>query len=260
MSVSGSGDVLFHSHWLVNEAYRIKDRSDARGSTFKDPIATDAAPFVIWRQCYCDSGNPQCNPIIYPGGSGTTTCGTSCAFDAKTRYCPGGLFSYGDQRGFPAGFYEYHNDKNDGSKPYTVVSDGLVLVKTNDGAIMAFSSGDPAVGASRAPASAPSALPGRPLPIPNRDALSYLGEAVMLEGTIVNAVNNRPKALYLTLRDARGTDLLLRVYERDLAKFTYDPMALLGTTARVVGRIGLFEPEMKAPHLVITDPGQIETP
>jgi hypothetical protein len=79
-----------------------------------------------------------------------------------------------------------------------------------------------------------------------------------LEGTITSAVDHRPKALYLTLRDASGDDVLFRVFEKDLARFTYDPLALAGRTVRIVGRIGLFEPEMKKPHIVVTDPGQLE--
>ncbi len=116
------------------------DRSARRGDKMSNPITTSNGLYVIWRQCYCPVGT-ACNPVIYPGGEGTTSCNSNCPFNDLTRACPDGLYSYGDQRGYPAGFYQYHNDiQRTASLPFTIASGNMIIVKADDGGLMAFSS------------------------------------------------------------------------------------------------------------------------
>jgi hypothetical protein len=267
MAVTMSGDIIFHSHWLINAAKRITDRTDTKGATFTSPIVTSNAPYVIWRQVYCPPTNQNCNPIIYPGGSGFTYGTSNCPFNATTRYCSAGLSAYGDQRGYPAGFYEYHNDINSGSDPFTIVSDGLVLVKTNDGAIMALENGSPtamSIGQrlaalfKREERSVLGEQRVTPDPIPYTEAGKYVNQKITVEGTIESAVNNLPKAIYLGFREPHDGALLIRVFNKDISKFDYDLMNLKGKRVRISGFVTMYWPDLIDPEIIVTDPNQIE--
>lgn len=269
MNLTMSGDTIFHSHWLINAAKRITDRSSGKGSTYTNPIETVDAPNLIWRQVYCSPTNSQCNPQIFPGGNGFSYGPSNCPFNATTRYCSAGLYSYGDQRSYPPGFYQYHNDNNSGSNPYTVVSNGMVLVKTNDGAIIALENGNPIASefevTDMAMANSNNAVMGvsdhiideTPI-ISYKEAMKYLGNKVTVEGIIVSAVSRRPKAIYLGFTNPHDGALLIRVFEKDLQTFEYDPMTLLGKKVRITGFVQLYWPEGKDPEIVVSDPSQIE--
>jgi outer membrane protein assembly factor BamB len=141
-TLSGSGKSFYYGHWQANMAERVIDRSHNVGDTVENPIKTENMPYIVWSTCDCD-GN--CNPNLYPGGTGYSACHSHCDSNRETHYCSQ-LFVYGDQRGYPAGFYEYLNDRYERSGecfdyPFTIVSDGLVLVKLVDGGIMAFEHG-----------------------------------------------------------------------------------------------------------------------
>lgn len=264
MNLTMAQDMVFHSHWLINAGVKITNRSASYGSTFKNPIQTSNVPHVIWRQVYCPAGNSQCNPIMYPGGSGNTYGPSNCPFNATTRYCSAGLYSYGDQRSYPPGFYEYHNDSNGGSSGYTVISAGQVLVKTYDGGLMVFENGNPGastvqslkvagVSTSNGGSSEPEVID-----IDYTQAKSYLGKRVRITGTIVTVENHRPKAVYLSFTPNYKDSLWLRIFEKDIEKLGLDPMTLKGKYIIVTGAISLYWPDNKYPELIIEDPTQLQ--
>ena len=264
-TLSMIGDTLFHGHWLVNEGRRITERGLKVGDKFTNPIKTSDGLYVIWRQCQCPAGQ-NCNPVVYPGGSGTTSCGVSCPFNEQTRYCPAGLFSYGDQRGYPPGFYQYHNDiQHDSSLPFTIASGNMVIVKTDDGGLMAFQSDN-----SRSH-EAESVLISNPIPLPENltfelptikaaDAMQYVGQIVKVCGTINSVVNHLPKAIYMSFTAVHDGEMMVRVFRKDLSEFSYDPMTLLGKSICVSGLMRLYYPELNSPEIIVDDPRAIVMP
>lgn len=267
MALSMSDNTIFHSHWLINAAEQITDRSASKGNSFTNPISTSHAPFVIWRQVYCPPSSSSCNPQIFPGGTGTSYGPSNCPFNATTRYCSAGLYAYGDQRSYPPGFYEYHNDNNSGSNPFTVVSDGVVLIKTVDGALIALVNGNPTadagVSTQVAEAQQSSSVLGEhttsePPIINYTEAEKYFGQKVIAEGRIASVVDHRPKAMYLGFKNPHDGALLIRVFEKDLSKFSYDLNSLKGKKVQVSGFVRYYWPEGKDPEIVVTDPAQIK--
>lgn len=264
MTLTMVGDLLFHGHWLINAARTISDRSPARGETFTNPIQTTQGHYLIWRQCHCPAGD-DCNPVIYPGGSGTTPCGMNCPFNASTRACSGGLFSYGDQRGYPPGFYQYHNDADVAlSLPFTIASGNKLIVKTFDGGLMAFTAGRMQGSAPAEPvlASQPVtplvAQPVSLLPTINpAQADAYLSNVVRVCGTIRSIEDYRPKALYMSFTQVHDGELLVRVFEKDIGRFGYDLYDLLEQDVCVTGFVRLYYPEFNAPEIIVEDPRQI---
>ncbi len=257
-TLSMVGDVLFRGHWLVDAGRRIGDRSAKLGDKFTNPIKTSDGLYIIWRQCQCPAGQ-NCNPVLYPGGSGTTSCGVVCPFNADTRYCPAGLYSYGDTRGYPAGFYQYHNDiQHTYSLPFTIASGNMVIVKTDDGGLMAFSNDG-----SRSQEVKP-VLVSNPMPPPesltwelptiaSEDAMQYVGQIVKVCGTINSVVDHLPKAVYMSFTTVHDGQMMVRVFRKDLSKFSYDPMTLLDKNICVSGLMRLYYPEMNAPEIIVED-------
>lgn len=261
MSLTMVGDVLFHSHWLINAGRRIEDRSPVFGAAFDQPVPTSDGLYVIWRQCNCPAGD-SCNPIVYPGGSGTTTCGVSCPFNARTRYCPAGLYSYGDQRGYPPGFYQYHNDlPHESTIPFTISSGDGLIVKTRDGGLMAFTSGARSqVPQTQVIAYRQSHSTTHPLTIPAisyPEAMDYVGQVAKVCGTINSVVDHLPKALYMSFSRVHDGQMLVRIFQKDLPRFTYDPKSLLGQSVCITGLMRLYYPELNAPEIIVEDPRQI---
>ncbi|HLE49140.1 MAG TPA: PQQ-binding-like beta-propeller repeat protein [Patescibacteria group bacterium] len=100
--VSGSSDMVFHSHWLaVLEGLKITDRSDSRGATFTNPINGSYTPFVSAEQC----GN----------------CNTT------THWCTN-LCAEGGNRSYPDGFYA--DGRGWTINPYVLVSGKYIIVKS----------------------------------------------------------------------------------------------------------------------------------
>jgi hypothetical protein len=265
MYLTMGGNVLFNGHWLVNSAEVIdpNNRGSNVGATYTNPIPVKDAPFVIWRQCYCPSSNPSCNPVTYPGHTPgqTSTCPINCAFSAS-RYCPGGLGSYGDTRGYSqAGFFEYHMSENRGSTPFTIPTKNLVLVKTLDGAIMAFGTGNPTADAGNVQANA-AQVAGVVAPpkgvIDHSEAGKYVSSVVTARGKVASVVNHLPKAVYIGFKNPHDGDLLIRVFQKDLSKFTYDLSTLNGKTIEVTGLVTLYWPDNIDPEIIVTDPAQIK--
>jgi hypothetical protein len=271
MQVTMAGDTVFHNHWMLSEARTITDRSASRGSSFTNPIQSAAAPYVIWRQA----------------------SGHGCTFNASTRYCTS-LYSYGDTRSYNVpGFYEYFDAQQGGSRPYSIVSAGQVIVKTGDGGLMVFESGNPTASAatdsqlvdatstfdgldgqlasvdaleSRPSDSAqvPGLVSNAPTGADQVEALisyeqapAYFNRTVSVEGVLASAVDHRPKAVYLGFTDPHDGALLVRIFERDLANFTYDPLTLAGKRIRVTGKVTYYWPDGVDPEIIVTDPSQI---
>lgn len=104
--LSGSGDMLFHSHWYaVLSGVRITDRSDNLGATFGNPIRTSDTPFVI-----------------------TQHTGCSCSPGGDTHYCSGGLCTENGARRYPPGFFVGTSGWH--LNPYVIVSNNHVIVKS----------------------------------------------------------------------------------------------------------------------------------
>ncbi|MCS7055830.1 MAG: PQQ-binding-like beta-propeller repeat protein, partial [Thermoflexales bacterium] len=121
-NVSMAGDYLFGAHWEAGFALRILDRSDARGS-FGNKITSQRLSTVVTSQ----------------DNTG------SCAFNASTHYCAGGLEG---GRGYDFGFYIYYNqgpvyDQYWSEYATWVVSNDNLYFRSVDGAIVALTSGNP---------------------------------------------------------------------------------------------------------------------
>jgi len=117
-----AGDHLFGGHWMFGLAHRVVDRSAARGASAGAPITVANLPHIVTSQ-------------------------NTCGFNAN-HYCAGGLTQDGDARSLPAGFYIYQNQGAVYDRYWTeyaawVVSAGLVLFTSCDGAVVALESGNP---------------------------------------------------------------------------------------------------------------------
>ncbi|NLE45690.1 MAG: PQQ-binding-like beta-propeller repeat protein [Chloroflexi bacterium] len=121
-TITGAGDFIFHGHWLVMTSSYLGDR--AGGGTYVDGIG-EVGPYVIWAQA---------------GDRG-------CSFNALTRWCRD-LYTEIDTRNFGSGHYVLYGQPERwltsddpyafNYTPYVVVSDGMLFVKSIDGAILAL--------------------------------------------------------------------------------------------------------------------------
>jgi PKD repeat protein/outer membrane protein assembly factor BamB len=116
-TVTAAGSFVFHSQWLVMCSSDLGDRSG--GDSYSNAIG-GIGPYVIWAQAG----------------------GTECSFNADTRWC-NSLYTENDTRAFGAGFYILFDEPTRySSDPYAwnyapsvVVSDGMIIIKSVDGAI-----------------------------------------------------------------------------------------------------------------------------
>lgn len=270
MYLTMSGNVLFHNHWLAAQTMIIQNRSTAvsngsyLGDSFRHPITTTSGPNTIWRQVYCPPSNTQCNPALYPGGSGNNPGASNCEYDVNTRYCSAGLFSYGDSRSYNPGFYLYFNDMATGSKPFSIVSDGLVLIKGIDGAVMAYESGSIATDISDQLASidAGNVLGAQTVSqtpkIEWSEAKNHINENVVVKGRIKVVEDHMPKAYYIGFTDNPKEDFLVRVFSQDIEKFGFDIKTLQGKDVEITGFVTTYWPENKIAEVILSDPSQIK--
>lgn len=240
MYLTASSDMLFHNHWLITAGWRITDRNTARGDTLANPIQATALPYVIWRQA-----------------------ANACAFNASSRYCSSGLYSHGDTRAYTSGFYEYYADSPQGhSSPFAVVSNGMVLVKTIDGGLIALKNGNPQAQLpdSRTFALSRNAVLGTRseyTTVPLSSIAAFIGKPVRITGTVLTAINHRPKGMYLSLGDNRGNTVQIRIFEKNLEDFPLDPFALSGKTVTILGTPTLYWPEGKIPEIIVSRSSQL---
>jgi len=178
--VSMAGDHLFGLHWLIGYALRITDRSSGRG-TYGRMIETENLPWVI-----CSQGQ----------------CGL-CQF-SSTHYCADGLAEDPTcGRTYAGGFYVCYNqgtihDEYWGEYGVWVVSDDMVLCRTNDGAVACLRSGNPETGMAKVTTTRtrngaqPAVLPhtARYVRISPENARVYAGKTVEVEGRIAYVFNN----------------------------------------------------------------------
>jgi uncharacterized repeat protein (TIGR01451 family) len=121
-TITAAGDFVFHGHWLVMASSDLGDRSG--GGSYNDALG-EIGPYVIWAQA--DN--------------------QGCSFNAATRWCSS-LYTEIDTRNFGAGYYILYGDPerwvtNEDAcafnyGPFVVASDGLLIVKSIDGAIFAL--------------------------------------------------------------------------------------------------------------------------
>lgn len=230
----------FINHWLVDAPWTITNRATTLGNAFTNPVQATAAPYVIWREAQTPT----------------------CTFNAATRYCTS-LLSYGDTRTYGPGFYEYFGAANgEGSAPYTIVSNGLVLVKAIDGGLIALQNGNPTgqvaaheqFSQAKMPDPTPAVKAGI---VPYQDAGNHIGETITVDGIIRADVNHLPKAVYLGFTDPHDGALLVRIFNADVGKFPYDLTALQGKHVQITGLVTLYPPAGRDPEIIVSDPGQI---
>lgn len=245
MQMTMAGNTLFYNHWLVAAAQTITNRASTLGDSPSNSIKTSINPFIIWRE----------GPASY----------APCTYDAATRYCTPNLLSYADTREYPAGFYEYYNSQKSGSLAYAIVSNNLVLVKTGDGGIIALQNGNPLSMSSQTQILAgvnQSRMLGTDISktINYTDANKYLNQTVTVEGVVGDAVNRLPKAIYLPFEKFHDGKFQIRIFNKDIHKFSYDPMGLKGKHIEVTGKITLYPsvPGPEAPEIIVSDPSQIK--
>jgi len=260
--ITGGGNTIFHNHWLTADVKRITDRSNSLGGTYTNPIKTTPMPNTIWRQVYCPPTNTSCNPQIFPGGSGFSWGPSSCQFDANTHYCKDGLYGYGDQRAYSPGFYLYHNSHNPttNTHPFSIMSDGLVIVKSNDGALLAYESGNPLAQLTELTTNVLGATSfgNTPPPVITWDqAKNYINQNVTVKGKVVKIENRLPKAIYIGLSFNPHQEFLVRVFSENVSKFSYDLNSLENKEIQITGLVTLYWPEGKIPEIIVTEPSQI---
>ena len=229
-----AGDFVLGAHWEGTYPVRITDRSASRGS-FTNRIATQYLPHIIEsaRNCPFSTGH----------------------------YCADTLSQEG--RVYPSGFYIYYNvpqvyDAYWTSYAAWVVSDGLVLYRSCDGAIVALEQGNPQSPATVASASGEqtraveaqdilnaSALKRPPTgaaTIPYTDARSHIGETKTVQGELRYIFNNG-KAVYLGFKNPHQGELVIRILAPVWSSFPASPETLykLGQTIRVTGKIEWYQ-------------------
>ncbi|HIE37980.1 MAG TPA: hypothetical protein EYP77_02740 [Anaerolineae bacterium] len=135
--LSMARDVLFHSHWIALQPYRIIDRSASRGGTYNNPIRTEPQYFIVNRA----SDEPAWS---------------NCHFN-PSHFCDEPIDTYGDRRVFDQGFWVFFNDADppyqactgyncvapysDGYKArYAIVNNGTIYYELNGGTIFAVRS------------------------------------------------------------------------------------------------------------------------
>ncbi len=252
--VSMAGDYLFYAHWEAGAAYRIVDRSSARGS-YSNPIATEFAPAIA-----------------------TSQDDPSCPF-SPSHYCSDGLTN---TRDYPPGFYIYYGqgavyDQYWSEYAAWVVSNGTVYFLSTDGALVALEAGNPAAfalpGDGPVHTSVQSDAPKRVLPtarraaetpavpanvpvIPYTTARQHAGEYQTVVGTIRYAFNNG-KAVCLGFRNPHRGAFKVRILREDWRAFPAPPEALyaVGQRVQVTGRITWYQGD---PVIYVTRPEQIQ--
>ncbi|MDW8480118.1 MAG: hypothetical protein RML12_10450 [Xanthomonadales bacterium] len=168
-NVSMAGDHLFGGHWMAGYAQRVLDRSPAYGS-YQNPLPAEPLPHIV-------------------------TSSNSGSF-SPSHWSPGPLLQDGDSRAFPFGFYIYWNqgavyDAYWSEYAVWVVSEGLVLFRSCDGAIVALEHGPPvAAPAEKVLGAAPPRPRRGPATIAPEDARAHAGSLTAVEGRIAGVFNN----------------------------------------------------------------------
>ncbi len=253
-----AGNQLLAAHWEAGIAHQIVDRSASRG-TGSNPITTMNLPHIVTSQ----DSNP---------------CGSFSA----SHYCGQGLVN---TRPWPGGFYIYWQqgavyDRYWSEYAAWVVSNGLVLFVSTDGAVVALeagnptgqSNGEPLMVAFHSPAGGAAALDetgqiatlsvaaaiagADETAIPYDQAASHAGQVKTVEGVIRFVFNNR-KAVYLGFQNPHQGAFKVRIMDDAWGRFAAPPENLYAVNQRV--RVtGLIQWYQGDPVIYVTDPAQIE--
>lgn len=256
--VSMSGDYLLAGHWMAGYALKITDRSNWRGAwDFSSRIAAIDAPHIVESQAE--------NAL--------------CAF-SSSHYCSNYLTQDEDTRTYPPGFYIYYNaglvyESYWSGYSSWVVSNGLILFRSNSGAIIALEHGDPQT-------SSPMTVPDDPLAvepelilgevidnpsaedrpatgpqiIPYTEARSHIGEVKTVQGTVRYTFNNG-KSFYLGFQDPHQGAFASLIPVKYLDRFPdkLENLFHLGDEVRITGKIVWYQGD---PVIYVSDPTQIE--
>jgi len=76
-------------------------------------------------------------------------------------------------------------------------------------------------------------------------------------GKINSVVSHLPKAIYMSFTAVHDGQMMVRVFRKDLSKFSYDPMTLLDKNICVSGLMRLYYPELNSPEIIVGDPRAI---
>jgi hypothetical protein len=256
--VSMAGDYLLGGHWMAGYALKIIDRSNGRGAwDIPSRIAAIDAPHIVESQ----------------------SANTPCSF-SSIHYCSGYLMQDQDTRTYPPGFYIYYSAGlvyESYWSAYTswVVSGGLILFRSNSGAIVALEHGNPQGSAPVAAAAEvseagsqpllgavidnPSALdrpPTGPAVIPHTEARSHVGEVKTIQG-IVRYLFNNGKSFYLGFQDPHQGAFAALIPVSYLDRFPDRPENLfhLGDAVQITGKIVWYQGD---PVIYVSEPAQVE--
>jgi len=256
--VSMAGNYLLGGHWMAGYALKITDRSNGRGAwDIPSRIASVDAPHIVESQ----SANANC-------------------FFSAGHYCSNFLTQDIDTRTYPPGFYIYYGagkvyESYWSSYTTWVVSNGLILFRSNSGAIVALEHGTPQTNAPLAAAvdptvaemgpvlgdviDNPSAL-DRPATgpqiIPYTEARAHVGEVKTVQG-VVRYIFNNGKSFYLGFQDPHQGVFAALIPVGYLDQFPDQPENLfhLGDEVKITGKIVWYQGD---PVIYVSDPTQIE--
>ncbi len=228
---------IFQGHWMFGAADRITNRGASLGSGSGNPITMSTLP-----------------PII--------TSTSTCAF-SSSHYCSPNMTQDSDPRGFPAGFYIYHNQGtvyNQYWRSYStwIESGGLVYFLSNDGALIALENGTTVQsGVAEATPEPPAAAPlelAQPIPYP--EAWDHAGQIASVEGEVKFEFNNGREVLLGFEKPHMGAFKGMILVE-DWQNFSAPPETLypVGARIRIHGLIDWFQGD---PVIYVHSPDQIE--
>lgn len=182
-NLSMAGNQLLGGHWMAGYAIELDDQTPPLGS-YSAPITSTALPHIV-----TSSNRGQYNP---------------------DHWDPGPLVQDDDAREFPFGFYIYWDrgavyDQYWSEYASWVVSDGLVLFRSTDGALVALEHGEPVIGPAQAYLQAIAPLPTSEqerthLVLRDDQTRTAVGQYAEVHGRIRSVFNNG-KAVQLSFAE-----------------------------------------------------------
>ena len=93
--------------------------------------------------------------------------------------------------------------------------------------------------------------------IPTSEVHKYLGNTVTVSGKITAEFDHLPKAYYMIVTDDSG-QIQVRVFDKDINKFTTPLQNYLGKTVKITGLASLYGPQGFITEIQISNPSQIQ--
>lgn len=119
--ITMAGSTFFYAHWGASEAHKVLDRTNAKGTSFANPITTKKLTPVVRRIAACGTANTTTH---------YSTCGMTLFDDGKYWEGPG-WWVYWNVLDPPT---QHRGAYSEGLLPrYTYVSDGMIVVEGNGG-------------------------------------------------------------------------------------------------------------------------------